>query len=241
MSLTFAQIIRKIEHGCGFETGDIQNNPVRLADFTVDVNIAQDDVMAEALKNGGWNVDDFNHTKDPFITINLEEGVRNYNFTTDEEGSFILGIYKVMVKDTSGVYQEIFPVDQQTDGPSSMWDGSTMAGFPTKYDKTGNGIYLDIPASATNVTLTAGLKVFIDRESTYFTVSDTTKISGIDPLCHDYLYLKPCYENARDKGLPSRESLFRDLQVSMAKVKSRYGSKEKDIKKRIIANVEDSH
>jgi len=239
MSLQFSQVIKKIEQSCGFEPGDIQNNAARLTSFTIDVNIAQDEVMAEVLKNNGWNVDDFNHTKDPFITVDLVSGQRDYHFTYDEEGSLILDIYKVMVKNASGIYVEIEPVDQQSDAPSTIWDGANGTGFPMRYDKTGNGIFLDLIPVTGQVTLSAGLKVFIDREATYFTVSDTTKISGIDGLCHDYLYLKPSYEYARDKGLQNRESLFRDLQVSMAKIKSRYGNREKDVRRGMTANVED--
>lgn len=239
MSIAFSDttnkdgLIQNIEQCCGFEDGDISGNTTRLAQFTGKINVAQDEVMAEVLKNNGWNVDDFNHTKDPFITINLASGQRDYHFTTDEEGSLILDVYKVMVKNASGVYVEIDPVDQQSDAPSTYWDGNNSTGMPTTYDKTGNGIFLDLIPVTGSVTLSAGLKIFINRESTYFLVSDTTKISGIDGLCHDYLYLKPSYEYARDKGLQNRESLFRDLQVSMAKLKGRYGSRERDVRKKM--------
>ena len=231
MSLTYTNIIKKIEQSCGFEVGEIQNNATRLASFTIDVNLAQDEVMAEALKNGGWNVDDFNHTHDPFITTNLVSGQRDYHFTVDEESSVILDIYKVMVANSAGVFDDLEPVDQQSGGPESMWDGLNTTGIPAVYDKTGNGIFLDpIP----NYNYANGLKLFINRESTYFTVSDTTKISGIDGLCHDYLYLKPAYEYARDKGLQNREALFRDLQVSMKKIKGRYGGRARD-ERRVIS------
>ena len=218
-------LLQQIEQCCGFEDGMITGNATLKAQFTGKINVAQDEVMAEALKAGGWNVDDFNHTHDPFITTNLVSGQRDYHFTTDEEGSLILDIYKVMVANSSGIFSELDPVDQQGEGQDAMWDGLNSTGIPAVYDKTGNGIFLDpIP----NYSKTDGLKLFINRESTYFAVSDTTKISGIDGLCHDYLYLKPSYEYARDKGLQNAERLFRDLQVSMKKIKGRYGGRARD-------------
>lgn len=226
-------LIQQIEQSCGFDDGGISGNTTLLAQFTGKINIAQDEVMSEALKTNGWNVDDFNHTKDPFITVPLVSGQRDYHFTTDEEGSLILNIYKVMVLNSGGVYVEMDSVDQQSGDSNqvnmaSFWNGQNITGMPTRYDKTGNGLFLDpIPVTG-SVTLAAGLKLFIDREATSFVVGDTTKISGIDGLCHDYLYLKPSYEYARDKGLQNKESLFRDLQVSMAKIKERYGLREKD-------------
>lgn len=228
-------LIQQIEQACGFDDGDISGNATRLAQFTGKINTAQDEVMAEALKVNGWNVDDFNHTKDPFITIPLVSGQRDYHFSTDQEGSLILNIYKVMVLNSNGLYVELDPVDQQSHDSNqvnlaSFWNGQNTTGMPTRYDKTGNGVFLDPIPLTGSVTLAAGLKVFIDRESTYFAVSDTTKISGIDGLCHDYLYLKPSYEYARDKGLQNRETLFRDVQVSMKKIKERYGGREKDVR-----------
>jgi len=223
--LTASQIYAKIDKACGTNS---TNYP--LTDKAVDVNIAQADVYAIALKNIGWDVDDFNHTHDPFITTNLVSGQRNYYFTTDEEGSLILGISKVQVKDSNGVFHDLTPVNMQGDCPTTMTDGQSSTGTPTTYDKTGNGIFLDL---IPNYNSTGGLRVFIDREPISFASTDTTKISGIDGLCHDYLYLKPSYEYARDKGLQNTQFLFRDLQVAIDKVNQRYAKKEKDIKRRL--------
>lgn len=236
MSLNFTQIVDKIHR-----TTRTNDATYPLADIVEDVNLAQDEVFAEALKNNGWNVDDFNHSKYPIIYTNLVAGQRDYTFIYDEDGNLVLDIYKVQVMDQSGTYHDIRPVDQQVNtamnawgtepiSPVTMTDGQDTTGLPTCYDKTGNGIFLDLVPSYNK---TAGLRVFIDREMTYFTTSDTTKISGIDGLCHDYLYLKPSYEYARDFGLDTSEKIFRDLQISMQKIKERYGKREKDVNKRM--------
>ena len=232
MSLTATQIFSKIDRACG--TNSTIYAP---ADKAVDVNLALDDVYAIALKTNGWNLDDFNHTYDPFITTDLVASQRDYHFTVDEDSARILEIYRVFAKDSaSGIYRLLEPVDQQSDEDmQSFYDGQNTTGVPTRYDKTGNGIYLDpIPSYDS----TDGLKVFISREAHYFTSADTTAIAGIDGLCHDYLYLKPAYEYARDKGLVNAERLYRDLQDAIKKINTRYGTREKDVLKRFVPNVE---
>jgi hypothetical protein len=229
--LNFTQIVNKINRACG--TND---TTYPLANKAIDVNLTQDEVWVEALKNNGWNVDDFNQTDYPIIYTDLVAGQRDYSFITDGSGNRVLDIYKVQIKGADGVYKDIKLVDQQSDtADTSMTDGLQLTGAPTTYDLTGNGIFLDLIPNASNVTLIAGLKVFIDRTPTYFTSSDTTKVSGIDALCSDYLYLKPAYEYARDKGLGNREALFRDLQISMEKIKTRYGTRQKNMPNRIVA------
>ena len=232
MSLTFTNIKNKIWRATGTNEANYSS-----ANIAVDVNLAQDEVWCEALKNNGWNVDDFNQLEYPIIYVDLVANQRDYSFIKDAQNNYILDIYKVMVMGTDGIYREIKPVDQQSESPSTMTDGQNSTGTPTAYDKTGNGIFLDL---IPNYSKTKGVKVFIDREPTYFTSSDTTKVSGIDMLCDDYLYLKPSYEYARDKGRENREALYRDLLVSMAKVKTRYGTREKDVPHRMMAMRENN-
>ena len=232
MSLTFSNICTKIDRACHTDS-----TKYSLANKAIDVNLALDEVQTFALKAKGWNFDDFNHTKDPFITIDLVDGQRDYHFSYDEQSNLILDIHRVMCKNgATGEYVLLTPVDQQSgQDTDDFWSGVNTEGVPYRYDKTGNGIFLD-PIPSYNAT--AGLKVFISRESSYFISTDTTKVAGIDGLCHDYLYLKPAYEWARDHGLSTAERLYRDVQFSLDKVKERYGSREKDVSKRLAPNIE---
>lgn len=227
MSLTYTNIKDKIRRVTGTNTTSYSNSEI-----ATDVNLALDEVFSIALKNNGWNIDDWNHTHEPFITTNLVSGQRDYHFIYDEQGNLILNIYKVMVRTSStGSYKEISPTDIQSNPPNTMIDGSDTTGIPTTYDKTGNGILLDV---IPNYNSTDGLKVFIDREPSYFISTDTTKVAGIDGLCHDYLYLKPAYEYCRDKGLPQAERIYRDLLDARKKIDERYGRRAKDEIKRLI-------
>lgn len=223
MSLTFTQIVAEIDKTC-------KSNSVSypLADKTQDINLALGDAIAIAFDAGGtWQYDDSNHTDYPIITTNLVSAQRDYSFTTDEQGNLILDIYKVMIKISStGQYQEVFPIDVQSDPDTeAFYDGQNITGIPYRYDKTANGIFLDpIP----NYNSTDGLKIYINREGSFFTTSDTTKKPGIDALCHEYLALKPSYKYARNNGLPIVGRLEKDVLAMEKKIMERYARRERD-------------
>jgi hypothetical protein len=230
MSLTFTQITDKIDRICGTNSTSYTN-----ASKATDVNLALADIFTIALRANGWNADDWNHTKYPIITTDLVANQQDYAFTSDEQSNLILAIHKVLVDDGDGYFNEIQAVDQQTEDVSTFYDGQGSSGVPTRYDKTANGVFLDLRPS---YNATDGLKLFIDREPSFFVEGDTTKKAGVDGLCHDYLYLKPAYEYCRDKGLNSVERLYRDLQDSIKRIEERYATKDRDFPTKIQVNIE---
>jgi hypothetical protein len=250
MSIVFSDttnkngIMQLIEKNCGFSDGDITGNATRLAQFTGDVNLAVDELLGFMFPLGGtWQLDDSNHTDYPFIETDLISGQRDYSFTTDGSGNVVLDIYKVMVKNPEGVYHEITPQDQQSDGASSFYDGSNTTGTPTRYDKTGNGIFLDfIPNYNWRTTEEGekGLKVFINREASKFSASDTTKKLGFAHLFHEYLALAPSYRYGYRNSLATTKSLDYELQKMTKAIKDYFGTREKDVRRRLKANVENT-
>lgn len=224
-------ILQIIERTLGFADAEITSNTTRLAQFTGMCNLALDDAWAIIFKVGGkWQFDDSNHTDYPFITTNLVDGQRDYTFTTDGSSNLILDVYKVMAKNPStGFYYELEPVDQQNDAHmDTFYNGQLQEGTPDRYDKTGNGIFLDV---IPNYNSTAGLKVYVNREGSYFATSDTTKKPGFDGLCHEYIPLKASYMYARDKSLSILPRLERDIQLMEKKIQERYGRRERDIER----------
>ena len=205
---TYKGIIQIIEKECGFNRGDISGNSDRLKEFTADVNMTIDDYIELAIKSSGrWQFDDSGHTDYPIITTNLVSTQRDYSFTTDEDGNLILDIYRVAIlpSATATVYEEITPVDAQTDKNSDFVANNTsITGIPSEYDKTANGIFLNpIP----NYNATNGLKVYINREGSYFTTSDTTKKPGVPGIHHEYFALKSSLRYARRKSLSNLNAL----------------------------------
>lgn len=234
MSLNKTQIDALIDRNC-------KSNSVSYstADKTADENLAIDFVYATIFAAGGtWQFDDSNHTDYPIITTNLVSSQRDYAFTTDENGNLILDIYKVMVKDSSGIYHEIDPVDVQSEADmDSFYDGQNVTGTPTRYDKTANGIFLDkIPS----YNSTDGLKIYINREGSHFLTTDTTKMPGFAGLYHEYVALRPSYQYAYRNGLPNTLLLQNEMITMERKIEEHYGKRERDIKRRLVPGKEDN-
>lgn len=246
MSLNFSDttnkngILQVIERKTKLGDGGITGNTQRLKEFTSEVNLAQDKFMSIAMKaSAKWQYDDSNHTDYPIITTNLASGQRDYPFTTDEQGNIILDIYKVMVRTSAtGQFVEIPAVDQQSDeNMSSFYDGNNSSGIPTRYDKTGNGIFLDV---IPNYNSTGGLKVFINREASRFVTTDTTKKPGFSGLFHKYLAVVPAYEYACTNQLANKNDLKQEMLELEQEIKEHYTARDRDTKKRLTANRENN-
>jgi hypothetical protein len=222
-------LVQIYEKEIGADRGFISGNPDRLKEFTADVNLTWDDYVYLALKSSGsWQWDDSNHSKYPIIKTHLVSGQQDYTFVTDQEGSLILDIFKVMIlpSATATIYDEIRPVDQQNieavDDDIAQEVGTE--GVPYRYDKTANGIFLD---PTPNYNATNGLKIFINREANYFTSADTTKKPGCPGIHHRYFALKPALDYARRNNL-SNYNLIREEVVSF----------EGDEEKGVVGSIE---
>lgn len=222
MSQTYSQLTALIDRNC-----KSNNVSYPLADKTADMNLAMDEAYSEIFGSASkWQFDDSNHTDYPFIMTTINSGQRDYTFTTDEQGNMILDIYKVMRKNADGIYEEIFPIDQQSDlGTEDFYDGRNITGIPQYYDKTANGIFFDVVPDYTSVN---GLKVFINREGSYFNTSDTTKKPGFAGLFHEYIALRPSYQYAYRNSLKNVNLLKGEMLEMKAAMKKYYRDRSKD-------------
>jgi len=235
MSIQFSDTINKsgiiqiIERLCKHPDGWISGNVTRLKEYTSEVNLALDEIWATIFSVGGtWQWDDSNHSDYPIITTNLVSGQRDYSFVTDQNGNIILDIYKVLVAQPDGTYKEIKPVDAQSEDVSGFYNGLNTSGVPDKYDKTANGIFLDaIP----DYTIDNGLKIYINREGSYFSTSDTTKKAGFSGLFHELISLKVAYKFAPESEL---KRISDRMMLKEDGLKKTYSKREKDVKKRFI-------
>jgi len=206
---------------------DADANKYPLAEVTADINLAVDNLMSLALPaSGTWQLDDSNQTDYPILTTDLVSGQRDYSFTADESGNLILDIYRVMAMNPDGIFYDIVPTDQQSKPNwasmpvsavnysvgNTMVDGQNRQGNPTHYDKTANGIFLDL---IPDYSKTGGLKIFVNREATHFTtptinVADNT-YPGFDGRVHEYLVIRPAYYYAFRKQLKIKDDLANEL------------------------------
>lgn len=245
MSLPFSDTttlkgaVQLFELEIGANQGDISGNSTKLKQFTADANVALDYVWNIGLRaDGGWQIDDSNHTDYPERTMTLTSGTRRYalsSFTADAGTNLMLEVYKVFVKNPSGIYVEMEPVDvQKGDNVDSFTSGSGATGTPTRYDKT--GIWLDLDPIP-NYTVSAGIKVLINREPAYFTSADTTKKPGIPGGLHPYIYLKPALDYARRNSLPSYDRLRAEVMEMEQTIRETFSDRDHDTPDRLNPSV----
>ncbi len=245
MSIYFSNTTKKDGLVQYFEKHTLQNygavsgNSIALADFTAAANLAHDRFLIIAIKAAGrWQVDDNNiYETDgvtlrqyPFITIDIVSGQRDYPFLEDSEGNIILDVYKVFAKKSStGAYEELTPLDLQSDrGLTSMTDGLDAQGAPTAYDKTQSSIILDyVP----NYNSTAGLKMFITREGSYFLSTDTTKRPGYPGLLDQWFFIEPAWQFAGINGLKNFAWLDEQKKRLEQTIIEVFGRREQDERK----------
>lgn len=225
MSINFTQSVSLLD-------ANVKSNTVSypIDQKVLDLNLGIDKALNIIFKAGGkWQFDDSNHTDYPIITTDLVKDQRDYSFTVDENNNLILDIYKVMVADEDGNYYEIRPVDVQTEsGNVGFYDGRDVKGRPIKYDKTGNGIFLDaIP----DYNRTGGLKIYINREASYFTSSDTNKKCGISGLFQSYPVVYASYQYALRNSLPSKNDWEKEMVKMEKEMSDWYASRGKDDKR----------
>jgi len=230
-------IVEMIDANCG--TNSV-NYPI--TEKTRDINLALDRAFALIFQVGGtWQFDDSSHTDYPIITTDIVSGQRDYSFTTDETGNLILDIYKVMVADSNGIFFEVFPTDQQGNVPLSMTDGQNTTGSVQTYDKTGNGIFLDL---IPNYNRTGGLKIWISRTGSYFTCGTTMdamtsaqalKKPGFAGLFHEYCVLRPSFQYAYRKDKKNVNILKSEMLEMENEIQNYYKSRERDVVKTLIS------
>jgi hypothetical protein len=245
MSLTFNQICSQLDETLGT---NVSRYP--LADKVIDINLALDAALAIIFAAGGkWKFDDSNNSDYPIITADIVANQRDYTFTNDQDGNLILDINKVFLMRVpssggTGVYQEIYPVDPASEeGLQTFTDGLNVVAQPYLYQKLGNGIILNTLPPA---NVSSGLKMYINREASYFTTSDTTKKPGFAGLFHEYLVLRPAYKYAQRKSLSiaggvlrngSMTGLLRDVSQMEQAIKDYYGNRSRDERPKLSPRI----
>lgn len=232
-------LVQMYEREIGKDRGYVSDNTARLKEFTADVNNAWDTFLSLALPaSGTWQYDDSNHTDYPIITADLTSGQRSYTFGSDEQGNLVLDFYKVLVADSTGVFHEINAKDAQKDpNTQAFWDGHNTTGQPTAYDKTANGLFFDL---VPNYTVEDGIKIYINREASYFTSSDTTKKPGCPGILHAWFHIEPAWNYARQKDKERYNRLTQAKLDLEETIKAHFSRRTRDEKPRLVPAYQDN-
>lgn len=166
-----------------------------------------------------WQFDDQNNTDQPIATTSLVNGQSDYSINAD-----FLKILKIEIKDSNGNWQEVNPIDV-SDPNFKRISTATTNGIPTRYDKNGNSVFL-FPAP--NYDSNGGLRIYYQRNMTYFVVSDTTKAPGFNPQFHRILSLQAALDLCIAKELPQATNLATQVNKLEVDLLEFYSNRGKD-------------
>lgn len=173
-----------------------------------------------------WDFDDSNKTDFPILTANVVASQQDYALPTNA-----IRIKRLEITYDNSTWYKAEPFDISERGLAT--DTTSISGaFTTsepKYDLIGRSLLLyPIPTSA----ITNGLKIWIDRTVSEFSSSDLTTGTvspGFDSQWHDILVLGCVYDYFMAIGKLSEADRFkREIQELELKLKSYYGSKQRD-------------
>lgn len=191
MSLVFSNttdkngIIQLVEFNCALGDGAISGDATLLKQITAQVNLAMSEVWHIMWSNqSGWAYDDANQIDLPQATATLVASQSKYAIP-----SSALTVNRIEVKDKEGNFYRVTPLVEREIG-ESMDEFFETDGMPQYYRLVGRTIELFPAPSVTDVTLTAGLKVYFDRTGVAFDSTDTTATPGFSGEYHDLIPIK---------------------------------------------------
>ena len=182
---------------------------------------------------GTWEFDDSNYTDFPIATTTLVANQQDY-----EIPSAARKIDRIEVLDDVGDYHLIKPFDKSQIKGASMSEFMEEAGFPNYYDLVGNSVLLYPKPSASDVTTSAGLKLYFSRDINAFAVTDTATEPGFDNHFHRIISLGSSYDYCMSNGVEDRKvNLRNELEVLRSELQEFFGARHRDMKPKIIPKV----
>lgn len=216
---------------------DTDSNTYSVADKTRNFNMGLDEISGVIIGcDGEWQWDDTNYTDLPIGTANLVANQKDYSFSDEH-----LVINALEVKNQNGEWKRLKAIDLYPDynlqSKSSITDYLSTAGDPEYYDKVGDSIFLYPSPSYSQAT---SLKAFFQRKSEHFETTDTTKKPGFANHLHRFLSISVAYDWAVAKQHSKLNWLLNEKNRYINLIKQFYSKREKDVRNRMRANVENN-
>jgi len=235
-------ILQKCEfYVFGNTDGAITDNSTLKSVFTGLVNDAQDSIVSDILDSDTrWQWDDTNRTDFPIGMNTLVDGQRDYTLEVDH-----LKILSVEVKDATGQYYKLEPIDLQDlrEKDITPTEFYKTNGLPQFYDKIANSILLYPQPDVAGGVVTAdnGLKVHFQRGAEYFTASDTTRVPGFASLYHKLVPLLASFDYALANDMIDKANLLNGrIQEERRNLKNFFSKRDKDRKPRITMKTKNA-
>lgn len=185
-------------------------------------------------KQGAWKYDDTNYSTFPTATTTLVDSQQDYSLP-----SSALKIERVEVMDASGNYQILDPVTKEWIKSQAISEFNETDGMPKYYSMEADSIFL-YPQPATGfVTMAAGLKIYINRDISTFSLTDTSTQPGFDPTFHRGISIGCALDFANSRNLVNTIPLLvNKLNSFKSDLQEFYSSRQEDIKPTIRLNRE---
>lgn len=203
-----------------------------VADKLRIINKANYDVTTDILRyQSNWEFDDTNETDFPIATTNLVASQKDYSLPTT-----LVKLVRVEVKDAGGNFQKVQQFDE-TQVSQALTEFNKTDGLPLYYREIGNSIELYPSPSASDTTLTAGLKCYYQRVIQDFTTSDASVEPGFAKQFHPILSYSAAYEYALINQLPVMPVLKAKLDELRAGLREYYSSRNREVRPKLQAKI----
>jgi hypothetical protein len=166
-------------------------------------------VLKQISVNTLWNFVDENTGKQAWSFADLVDGQEDYSLPTN-----ILKLQGVSVLNSAGKYKKLKPFDRKHLSIDPAEYLSTD-GLPEYYDVSGNSLLLKPAPSATDTTLTKGLKIFLSKEIDMFVSGDTTQEPPFPQAFHQIFTYGPAYEFLMINGDQTKAAVYKQECESM--------------------------
>lgn len=200
---------------------------------------AEDHVVALINRfDSRWQFDDGNYIDFPIATTQINSGQQDYSLATSH-----LSIDRAEIKDSSGAWHLLKPIDQQDDRLNAL--DVVATGLPKEYDKTSNSAFLyPIP----DYTSTAALKLYFTRGPLKYDYTANTNagqftdgtgsgassdIPGFNSLFHDLIPTWASYNFAINNGQRSAAGFLGEIQLKEQSLEEFFGNRNRDYTPRL--------
>lgn len=176
------------------------------------INIAYQNVARLIWESAdGWQYDDSNLSTLPYAVHDMVHGQQDYELPTDAQR-----VERVEVKDSTGNFQKIKPIDMH-DVTIALSEFNETYGFPIYYDMVGRSVTLYPAPSSGFATLTSGMQVYVSRDVEAFTTGDTDKEPGFAKPFHRVLSYAASLDYTRNEEdrkyyVEQKDQMERSLQ-----------------------------
>jgi len=177
-----------------------------------------------------WEFDDENYTDLPIATTNLVDSQQDYELPSAAQK-----VMKLEVKDSSGNFQVVLPIDKTQIRGVALTEFYEEDGMPAYYDMIGRSIFLYPAPGDSYVTTTAGLKLYFSRDIDEFATTDTSTEPGFAEDFHRILSLGAALDYAMANEETSKIPFLREQLADMfVDLEDFYGRRHIDHKIRMI-------